>query len=545
MLSYLQKYNDLQNDLKSKVSSSEVMKAISEIEKKYEITLATVIMRVMVREISILDLQKFFVFEYDMDGKKAEDLVEELKQNVFKEVADYLGFSFKEAIDSETLNIMSTEKQVEPEIRGSSFFFSPEDEEEVKALAQKLEGFKVEKKQVTEKIDENIIHKTDEIVRTVNIHFSSGELKERFKKIVSTYLKGVRNRIDTKHTLMKPVEDGGLGLDEILSNKAIRIIEKINKESNDSFQKPEKKIEEPKLKIEKEKNNVPERDVPYDFKALKSESKQDIKSTDKPEVREIQESSGKDKKAPVDLSSVSVLSTPEISKEEVVTKKEEAKDKAKGPEGEAALKPNEEKKEENKSERKQAMDLHTLNLKLNPTEHASMTSGEKKKDKKEAVLNLSDMQNKNIKEKKTAEVPTAQVVIKRTKPSMEGKDKKNGKVRMHDVKHVPKLTGPVDELGEMNIVNFRRLSANPKEAVKKIIEKINFLEEDSYAKRLEAIKAWRQSPLNKLYLKIGQNSIEEKKRINEILEELRNKQEEFLSVDEFNSVMELNKSIRY
>jgi hypothetical protein len=123
--------------------------------------------------------------------------------------------------------------------------------------------------------------------------------------------------------------------------------------------------------------------------------------------------------------------------------------------------------------------------------------------------------------------------------------KKDGKVKMEDVKHVPKLTGPIDELREMNLVNFRRLSRNPRDAVLKIKKKISFLEEESYTKRFEGIKAWRQSPVNKLYLEIGQESIINKKPVNVIINNRKQARKPYLSEAEFKAVMDLNKDLRF
>jgi len=120
-----------------------------------------------------------------------------------------------------------------------------------------------------------------------------------------------------------------------------------------------------------------------------------------------------------------------------------------------------------------------------------------------------------------------------------------GKVRIEDVKHVPRLEGPVDELKNMDLVNFRRLSRSPQEAARKIKEKIIYLEEEKYSKRIEGIRAWRTSPLNKLYLQIGQDSIAGKKSVEEILKARVTGGGEFLTTDEFEAIMALNKELRF
>jgi hypothetical protein len=51
--------------------------------------------------------------------------------------------------------------------------------------------------------------------------------------------------------------------------------------------------------------------------------------------------------------------------------------------------------------------------------------------------------------------------------------------------------------------------------------------------------------VNRLYLSIGEKSISENKPIDVIIEEKRNKGEDYLTLDELKSVMDLNKRLRF
>ncbi len=119
------------------------------------------------------------------------------------------------------------------------------------------------------------------------------------------------------------------------------------------------------------------------------------------------------------------------------------------------------------------------------------------------------------------------------------------KPKMEDVKIAPKLMGPVEELRNLNLIDFRRLSNSPKEATAKIIEQINLLEADSFAKRLEGIKAWRESDLYRLYLEIGRQSIQRGCLVREIIAEREKNGQSTLTLGEFEAVMDLNKSLRF
>jgi len=124
-------------------------------------------------------------------------------------------------------------------------------------------------------------------------------------------------------------------------------------------------------------------------------------------------------------------------------------------------------------------------------------------------------------------------------------DVTTGKIKMDDVKFKPKVMSPIDELRYMDLISFRRLSQDVREITKKIKEKIKLLEEDSYAKRSSGIRAWRMSPVNKLYLDIGKISISKNKAINAIIEERKLNHQEHLNVKEFKAITDLNRDLRF
>ena len=123
--------------------------------------------------------------------------------------------------------------------------------------------------------------------------------------------------------------------------------------------------------------------------------------------------------------------------------------------------------------------------------------------------------------------------------------KAGGKIKMEDVKYVPKLMGPVDELREMDLVNFRRLSTDPRGAANKINDKIQFLESESYSQRLSGIKAWRQSPVNRMYLQAGTESMDGEGHIKDVLKSKNMNDSDFLNEEEVEAIMELNRKLRF
>ena len=235
MLDYLTKFNALPQYLKDKMSEPSILAAIKELEEKYDISLAAVVMKIMVKDISILDLVQYFVFEYKLDGRKAEQLVNEMKERVLFVAADYLGYETKKKRD--LIGVERRSGQVVNKVKTSNFFFSSEDEEEVSQLTKKL-GPKDKSKEIN---DERVNSMVDEVVFETGVSFSSGDLSERFIKVLKTYARGVRNRIDTKVTLNKDVEKGGLGMS---NTRADEVLKSLDKRNNDK----EVKLPEIKLK---------------------------------------------------------------------------------------------------------------------------------------------------------------------------------------------------------------------------------------------------------------------------------------------------------
>ncbi len=115
-----------------------------------------------------------------------------------------------------------------------------------------------------------------------------------------------------------------------------------------------------------------------------------------------------------------------------------------------------------------------------------------------------------------------------------------GRPKVEDVKFTRKLVGPIEELSVFKTEDFRRLSKDPQEAVNKIIVKLDLLEDESIAKRVQGIKALKSSPLYKIYADIMNQAIKEGKSFEKIVED-----KDTFSLDEFKAIMDLNKKLKY
>ncbi len=461
MLGYLQKFNSLPDDLRQKVSDAKAMEKIEALEKKYNIALAALIMKVMVKEIALDDLPGY-LFKENLSKEQSEELALELRQGIFSSLRDYfLAGKIKPVAPILTgMPAMDAPPISESKVKGASFFFSTDDEEEIRNLTEKIivaENSGVASGTVDDKLKE--------IISRVEINFGSADLADRFSKILRTYLCGIRNMLGVKATLMKPFLSGGLNFDEDSAEKVMLLANKVLNSSSSQAGKPLLKINLPEFK----KTDLPpkpeiSRDAAYDFSKFEKRDdriKNDLKKLDT--GHEL---------APL---TPAVISVP-------ITQKNAPKIKEKI----VKIKP----------------------IPPPPVNDAGTMPLIKRRFEAE---NLNQSQ----------------------------------KAKIEDVKYVPRVMGPLDEIKFMDLINFRRLDRDPFRSADKIKNKINLLEEENYGKKFEGINLWRQSPINKLYLEIGSISIRENKPVDVIIEERKMAGLDYLTADEFKTIMDLNKSLRF
>ncbi len=116
---------------------------------------------------------------------------------------------------------------------------------------------------------------------------------------------------------------------------------------------------------------------------------------------------------------------------------------------------------------------------------------------------------------------------------------------MTDIQPVKRLVGPIDELATMTPVEFRRLSTVPADAAQKIEDILATIEAQSYEERVKGVKAWRQSPMNQLYVSMTTDALSQGVGLAEIATRRRSAGEESLSPAEIRAVSALNERIRF
>lgn len=116
---------------------------------------------------------------------------------------------------------------------------------------------------------------------------------------------------------------------------------------------------------------------------------------------------------------------------------------------------------------------------------------------------------------------------------------------MSDVSGAPqRLTGPVEELRSTTLVDFRRLSRDPREALLKLRDKIDLLAEQSFEMKTRGIKAWQESEVQKTYLDILKASLEGIP-VGDVIAKRTETNVPTLTKEEFDAVRVFNREVRF
>ncbi len=91
------------------------------------------------------------------------------------------------------------------------------------------------------------------------------------------------------------------------------------------------------------------------------------------------------------------------------------------------------------------------------------------------------------------------------------------KPMVHDVQAKPVEMGPLDEIQYFSLIDLRRLSSQPTEAVSRLKQKFVNLKDESYVLFMESWAAWRKSPLYQSYLEVVDEALSQKFSLNAVL----------------------------
>lgn len=525
MFDYLQKFNSLPADLRAKVSSDDAMNYLSALEHRYQLDLAMVVMKVMIKSLAISDLESTLISEFGLRGDRAKNLSNELKEKIFAPVADYVGLKSS----------------------GASF---------------------------------NIENDIDSLIKEAGITITSSDLLERLKVVLSTYIKGVRQKIDTREVLAKEVASGGLGLSQAEIDRVFKVCERRAYISSVGHHEAEAKLASKNIEAAKEKAKLDASSIfkfspAYDLKkALESGETKKISAPvvspkiSAPSIPPVAPKALDFPHEKVDIDDLeSQLHIPaEDNLESQVDVSDKNSSEKQGEEKEVdGLVPSDsdkvDSKEETKEEAGASKDKEAFIVKKPEESNLFKKLFFENKNKKRVIKpdHLSQADGRKIQTKEiqgvvggsvagavakeasllSSPTPKAQVQkdfggVRRSERPSDRKHK-----RLDDVKLVPKVMGPLEELLYLDVLNFRRLGKTPIERTAKIFNKIKLLERNGYGKMIEAITAWKKSPVNRLYLQNVQLAMSKGETVSDFVN--KNTEEgNNLSFEEIEAIINLN-----
>lgn len=470
MFDYLQQFNNLPKDLRDQVSSPSAMAKISELEAKYKVDLAIVVMKLMVKSLKFSDLPAYLTGELLLTPEMAAQLAKELKEKIFASMADYLGLV-----------------------------------SEIRALD----------------LDKDI----EVVIKEAGLALPSAVAVSRFKNIVSTYARGIRSKIDTRNTLSKDVKIGGLNLSPEEIDRVLKICDtRISKGlitpavttqaapvsmppvtrldkiigSADKAASPvssEYNLKQALARGETKsivpqaldtKHELPEPEEQLDLPKPKTDIKPKVE--DRPIVPAVPAPAPKT--APVapivSPAAPKAPATAPIAPKIVIPA--------------SALK---------------AAPAHSVAPKAAAAPAAA----------------------------KAVPTPPVSMAAARALAGKQAPAPSAARPQMHDIKPMPKVMGPIEELQFLDVINFRRLGTTPAEITAKVFSKIKLLEKDGYDKMVAGVRAWRQSPVSRLYLRLGQEAIAKGQSMKQIAEARKSANQEYLSMEEIEAIVSLNSKL--
>ncbi len=114
-----------------------------------------------------------------------------------------------------------------------------------------------------------------------------------------------------------------------------------------------------------------------------------------------------------------------------------------------------------------------------------------------------------------------------------------------DIRGSSRLVGPIEELRGLSLTDYRRLGPDAVSCVRRVYEKIQRLGKESFTKKAEGVRAWRESVVHRLYVAIGQESLLSGKAIRDVIAARQQSGQPALTEEEFNYVADLNKKLRF
>ncbi|MFC1687164.1 hypothetical protein ACFL0L_01120 [Patescibacteria group bacterium] len=411
-------------------------------------------------------------------------------------------------------NVMQPLKPVSPTGK-AAYFIEAEDEEDIAKHREKLFDLTEE----TPTIDINEI--IESIIQKNGVQFSDDIMKNRFFNVVRSRLIEMRNSIELQEALERSSKIGGMGLESGLIRRLMIDIEEEaqNIASKGQLEKLQKKFKKSEVVQGERKPYAPKIPMtpPQTTIPPAPERQAEPEEPEKPYTPHVILARKEEPKEPPKEEQIPV--PPKVVKETLpIERMAEEAPMPVSPPPEIPVKKQEEPKPPIEKPAVPRIEPPSVSIPVTTVPKA---------EPMEQV------------EKPIEDKPAPKFI----RPEIDSK-----RPRVTDIVETPakaKILGPIDELADMSLEDFRRYGSSVEDAKNKILEKINLLEEESYAKRFAGIKAWRRSPVFQTYLAMGRLGIETAKPIKDVIASYTEQQKEVLSNEEFETIADLNSLLRY
>jgi len=501
MFDYLQQFNSLPKDLRDRVSSPLVMAAVTNLENKYKVDLAMTIMKVMIKSLAIKNLPLYFIDETGLAPEVAENLTRDLKEQVFSSVAEHLGLKAE-------MRALDLERDIEI------------------------------------------------LIKEAGLILPSANLVSRFKNILATYLRGVRSKIDTRNSLSKDAKIGGLNLSLAEIDRVLKICDSGKFKSNAPMNIAPSPTKPMAFVLPPEEYNLKQALASGETKpVVKSAGEINKTETNKTETKIENKVSTKPISSLDTKHEISAPVTPldlaAPSKLLELTKPAEAEKPILKPKLLESVRPSVVVKPTEPVRAFAPLKPKEPTKPVQPIPAQPIIGPVKKIEPiklVEPVKVLENIKNPAPEAVKIVPPPAPVQTVKSVAPGPVAARRPvaapiSARPQMHDIKPIPKVMGPIEELQFLDPLNFRRLGKTPVETTAKIFAKIKLLERDGYDKMVAGVRAWRQSPVNRLYLRLGQEAIVKGIFLKEAISAREKAGQEFLSMEEIEAVVSLNSKL--
>jgi len=573
MFDYLQQFNKLPKELREKVSSPAVMDVLLSLEKKYNLNLAMLVMQIMIKQLLFKDLPAYLVANMGLSPNQAEFLSKELKEKIFFSVATYLG------LKEETKN-NPQELELAQIIKDSGIILPSQD-----LLARCRYILLTYRKGIRTKIDAKAaLEKTvsqgglgldpaaaDRLLKAVDrpqVNLNIKETEAPSKPLTQDVpAKAVAPAIDnlikqqeaaTAYDLKKNLAQG-LKVPPVLADK-FKSSQPVLDPSHE-LEAPEEELalSAPPQHLALEEGSSQKTDLTKKIeKFYQTTPPQDSQHDSRPVVKpvgKIEQTKNQDSSLSEDLKTSKHEPTQVIGRTETKIESKEL------PQVVPTIKPQDVIKAADLNEKvtteKGELQADTNSPVVSKVTNVQSANLHFKKDEAPKNVFSRFFANKLKKDEKDEEghakigfdTNHLEEMVKaaslQSGPKLRQASASNNRLKMDDVKLKPKVMGPLEELRYLDLANFRRLGDSPSEITKKIISKIKLLERDGYDRMVQGVQAWRQSPVNKTYVRLMQEAINKGLTLSALLEARQTEKKEALTKEEIEAIVDMNSKLMF